>query len=458
MFSRRNLLIAAVVVAGLAAGGFYLWQQQAAAQNALAQIRQEPVGRGSIAAAVSATGPLSAESQVNLYFGVASPAPVAEVNVALGDPVKQGDVLARLDVADLELSVRQSEQALRSAELALVQLTAPVRPEDLAAAEANLRLAKAQVYQATRGSSAEQLEIARLNLVVAQQNLTQINQRIDDLVEQGKWAEKDALEDQQKQLAEAAQVAQLRYEQAQKAGGSGGSALAAVEQAQVALDQLKRGPNADDVRIAELEVDQAKAALEQARNALLDAQIVAPFDGLVAAVNVRVGEVAAGTLPAVVLVDTRQYHLDVAVDEVDIARIAPGQAVTVTLDALPGDVFAGVVDAIAPQSTVNAGIVSYPVRVVLSAADARLRSGMTATAEIVTQQARDVVLAPNWAIRRDRDSGQAFASVLRDGLLAEIPVELGLRNETFSEVVNGLSAGDVVAVSTTREQFSLFGP
>jgi HlyD family secretion protein len=102
-------------------------------------------------------------------------------------------------------------------------------------------------------------------------------------------------------------------------------------------------------------------------------------------------------------------------------------------------------------------VVSYPVRVVLESDDRRLRVGLTATAEIIVQEVRDVVLAPNWAIRRDRASGQAFASVLRAGQVQEIPVKLGLRNDAFSEVTEGLAAGDIVAIQVERQPVSLFG-
>jgi HlyD family secretion protein len=457
MLSRRNLIILGLVLAAVVVAGLFFWQQQrAAAQAAAGEVRQETVQRGTILSTVSATGPLATESQVNLFFGAAGLAPVSQVNVALGDVVQQGEVLAQLDTADLELAVEQSRQNLKSAELAVVQLTAPPRPEDLALAEANLRVARAQVFQASQGSRKEQIEIARLNFVLAQNTLTAINDQVDELIAQGNYSAKARLEAQQEQARENARIAELRYQQAQNSGRSGGSALASVEQAEVALERLKRGPEPADLEIAQLQVEQARAALQLAENNLKDAQIVAPFGGVVAAVNVRAGEVPGGQ-PALILVDISRYYLNVAVDEVDVSRIAAGQAVTITVDALPNDVFSGVVEKIAPQATVNAGVVSYPVRVIVESDDPRLRGGLTATAEIVVQQLTDVVLAPNWAIRRDRTTGQAFASVLRNGQITEIEVRLGLRNENFSEVVSGLSAGDIVAVNTARQQFSFFG-
>ncbi|MBI3177763.1 MAG: efflux transporter periplasmic adaptor subunit, partial [Chloroflexi bacterium] len=139
------------------------------------------------------------------------------------------------------------------------------------------------------------------------------------------------------------------------------------------------------------------------------------------------------------------------------ARIARGQLLTVTLDALPGETFSGTVDRVAPTATVNGGVVSYAVRLVLEPVDAPLRSGMSATADIVVAEAKGVVLVPNWAIRRDRDTGQVLVSLLKDGKLVEVPVTLGLRNESLSEVKSGVIAGDVVGISTLREALNLFG-
>lgn len=455
MFSRRNLVIAGIVVLGLVAAGAFWWQgQQAAAQEAT-EIRQETIALGTILSTVSATGALSPESQVSLFFGTSAPSPVAKLNVAVGDVVKAGAVLAELNTTDLQLAVTQAEQSLRAAELRVAGLTAPPRPEDLALAEANLKVANAQAYQGAQGSTAEQIEIARLNLVLAQRSLDQLYQQMDDFIERGNYAGKQALEGQEKQLQENAQIANLRYQQALNRRGSGGTALGAQKQAEVALEKLKRGPDPDDLRIAQLQVEQAQAALEVARNNLKDAQIVAPFAGVVAVVNIRLGEVATAALPAIILVNKNSFYIEVGVDEVDIARIAAGQAVTITVDALPNDVFSGVVERISPQSTVNAGVVNYPVRVRVQSSDERLRGGMTSTTEIVVREAKAVVLVPNWAIRRE--AGQTFASIVRNGQLEEVEVKLGQRNESVSEVLSGLSVGDVVGVSTARQQFSFFG-
>ena len=149
MLLRRNLIIVGILVLSAFGILLYLRQQQIAEEQAAqAALRQEVVRRGTLVSTVSATGYLAPQSQVNLYFSAASPLPVAQVNVALGQAVKKGDILAELEAGDLELAVAQAEQSLRAAQLSLEQLQAPARPEDMAVAEANLRVARAQAYAA----------------------------------------------------------------------------------------------------------------------------------------------------------------------------------------------------------------------------------------------------------------------------------------------------------------------
>ncbi len=461
MLTRRRGLVLVLVLGLAAAAGLYVRQQQLAVQAANpGPLRQAVVGTGSIVSTVNATGYLAPQAEINLFFGTSVPQPVIELNAALGQPVPAGQVLARLDDRELALAVLEAEQAVKAAELRLAALTAPARPADISVAEANVAVARNQVFASSQGQSAEAVEIARLNLVLAQAALDQTHAQMDRLIEQGRYAEKQALEAQEARQIEEARIAELRYQQAQGDPSFGpiAAAQAGLEQAEAALQRLLRGPSDEDVGIAELEISQAQAALDSARYNLLGTALIAPYDGVVSAVSLQVGEAASSALPALVLADVSRFYLEVSVDEVDVALVQAAQAVTVTLDALPNVTLSAVVDRIAPSATVNeAGVISYAVRLALNPGDALLRGGMTATAAIVVDEVYEVVVVPNWAIRRDRDTGQAFASVLSNGAVREVPVELGLRDETVSQVLSGLQAGDVVAVATSREEFSLFG-
>jgi len=116
------------------------------------------------------------------------------------------------------------------------------------------------------------------------------------------------------------------------------------------------------------------------------------------------------------------------------------------------------VTSVAPSATTTGGAVTYRVRIDLAQTDLPLRAGMTATANIIVQRLEGVLLVPNWAIRIDRTTGQAYVSILtEDGNLQDVPVVLGLRGEVASQVVAGVEEGQVVAVSLAGQNLSLFG-
>jgi HlyD family secretion protein len=184
------------------------------------------------------------------------------------------------------------------------------------------------------------------------------------------------------------------------------------------------------------------------------------MDGTVANVLINAGEQATPGAPAVTIVNEGAFHLEVSVDEIDIDRIAVGQVVSITLDALPDAAVTGVIAEIAPTALAGggSGVVTYLVTINIDAPGVELRPGMTANASIVVEEIADALIVPNWAIRLDRETGEAFVNRLTaGGLVEEVVIETGLRNEQFSEVLSGLNEGDTVVVTNEREGFSLFG-
>jgi HlyD family secretion protein len=180
--------------------------------------------------------------------------------------------------------------------------------------------------------------------------------------------------------------------------------------------------------------------------------------GRVASLQIREGEQATPGAPAITLIDEGAYHIEVSVDEIDIDQIAEGQPVEITLDALPDTVLDGVVSEIAPTAvTSGVGVVTYLVTINIDAGDVALKPGMTANATIITDLLDGVLVVPNWAIRLDRESGQALVNRLATGgEIEEVPIVTGLRNEQFSEVISGLVEGDVVVVTNQREGLGAF--
>jgi HlyD family secretion protein len=245
--------------------------------------------------------------------------------------------------------------------------------------------------------------------------------------------------------------------QAQLAG-----AQAQIAQAQATIDKLQRGPSASQLEIAQAGVDQAQLAVEQAQRRLENARIEAPSDGVVTAVNIVAGSLAQPGTPAIQISDISRFHIDVIdvlVDEADIASIAVSQPVTLELDALTNQKLAGHVSMISPAATPGTGgVVSYEVTVTIDPTDAPLRAGMSATAIITSSSHENVLLVPNRSVQIARDSGKSYVERLTNGVPQRIEVRLGLRDDTQSEVREGLVDGERGSSATSAASSNLNRP
>ena len=434
--------------------------------------RSAIVERGTMLVAVSASGSVEPQARVSLSFEV--PGWVVEVPVTVGKPVKAGEVLARLDSTSLALQVQQAQAALASAKAQLAQLRAPARPEEVAAAEANLRAAQAQVSataanldQLEAGAGEAQIAAAEADLAAAtlQQKVAQISydgtdKRNEDRKEQARYnlyAANEALAAAQARLDEARAGANADQVRGTRANVS--AAVAQRDGAQARLDLLRAGATAGQSAAAEAGVVQAQAARDLAQLSLEDGTLWAPFDGVVAEVNATAGELAPTGRPAIALVDPSRFHIHVSVDEVDVGRLAEGQTARVTLDALPGTTITGTVERIAPAATVQGGVVDYEVIIGLAPADAPIRTGMTANATIVTEELTDVLTIPTWVVRVDRSTGQTYVQRRvgdkRSGNVERVDVQVGVRYEGVAQVLGGLAEGDEVVWIPESQPFNM---
>lgn len=515
---RRTVLIIILVLL-LAAAAVFAWQQrrQAAQEPQFEILRQATVMRDRITATVNATGSIEPEALVTLTFGNAGI--VQRVNVQRGQTVAAGDVLATLSTEELELAVQQAEDALRVQELTLQQrLNSEPSPATLASAEAdidaaeanltvaeaNLASAQAAVLQAqaqktqllagaTPGQIAaaeSQVASARLQQRNAEEAHNQTLRCFTVALPTGEEREEcpglGAAEEQARANVENANVA-LAAAEAQlqdllagpgpgdveaadaaiasaRAGvlaaqGNVAVAQANLARAQAAYDLLLEPAGADEVAILEAQVASAQTNLALAQLRLEQSRLVAPINGTVAGVLVNAGEQASPGAPAITVVDEAAFHINVSVDEIDIDQVELGQAVEVTLDALPDTAVTGTIAEIAPTPASAGGVVTYLVTInIVDAGDVELRPGMSANAAIVVEEIEDVLVVPNWAVRLNRESGEAFVNVRRpEGTIEEVVVVTGLRNDQFSEVVSGLREGDEVVITSERETFSFFG-
>jgi len=442
----RRAIIITVILLVVGAVGYWFFQQGSVEPAGVAEgLETVTVETGDIEATVDATGTVEPAAQVTLSFRTGGI--VADTVVDEGDEVQEGDVLAQLETAELNLAVTQAELGLTNAEASLAKIQDGADVEEIEAARANLESAEAALTRLRAGSTQDEITVARADLVRAEIAL----QEAQELYDQWAWVGGIGALPQSVAL----QQATINYEQALAAyniavAGPTESELraaeAAVAQAESQLNSLLENPSDEDLIIAQVAVDQARASLELAQLQLEGAVIVAPFGGTVASVGAEVSEQVGPGAPMITLMDPSSFHVDVHIDEIDIGQVEVSQEVWVTLDAFLDQELRGRVDFIAPAASMELGTVTYLVTVSFDPTAVPLRSGMTANITIVTQQRGDVLLVPIRAISMDRETGLLYVEKPMNGEIVRVEVEIGLQDESFSEVLRGLEEGDEVVV------------
>ncbi len=502
-------LIGIVVLGLLAAGAYFLIQSRNGSASAEVQTGdQVPAFIGDLSASATASGQVEARQAALL--SVLQPGVVELVHVTAGTPVKAGDPLVQLSRRDLALQVERMQQNVTLKEAELAALLDGASAADIAAAEAAVQSAQAQLDDLLAGPTAQEIAEYEANIRQQQAGVwsasASYNSTADsikgsalaaaqaDLVqaeityEQAKERNEDfafsftheALIDAQEELAIAqAKVAEL---QAGPNQGSLNSASADISSAQANLSQkqadyeallsgpsaaqmsaaestlaralsdladLKKGAGAQDIAIAEAELAQARLNLQAAEEDLADAVILAPFDGLVTDVLVSAGERATGDVVEIVSSDLEAV---LQVDEVDIGALRVGQPALLTFEAWPGAELSGQIQSIAPSAGGNAdAVVNYDVTIGFDSADLPILVGMTADARLITEEKEEVLLVPNAAIVPDRETGTFSVNLVlgeENGqpLLESRQVTIGLKDGDNTEILSGLSAGDVVLI------------
>lgn len=316
---------------------------------------------------------------------------VSEVLVSEGEQVSEGMVIARLEnseakqaeVAQAEEAFLQAQQAFDSAEaLAFGKL-----------ADANEAVRKAQ-YEidyfdipsdlrelGTREAlkhTAAILEEARINFEPyryleeqLEKQLAKENPNKDQVYRSTAKIYKKQLDDAWAEYNRAIKWATLEANLE--------SAKSELAQAQKEYDKLSGGSDAGEKALAEAQFDAARANLAAARAALADVELLAPFDGTIAGIKVKSGESVSPGQLAVSIADFSGWIVKTTdLTELDVVEISEGQAVAITLDAIPNAEIQGMVQSIGQNYTEKQGDVVYEVTVELTETLPNMRWGMTA--------------------------------------------------------------------------------
>jgi len=284
-----------------------------------------------------------------------------------GMTVAAGQLVARLDDADLVDEVRMREAELAAADAALRELTAGARRQEIARAEAEVRRAEAQLSDLLAGARPQEIESARAALERARADAERArkdHERTEALLARqlippqendAARAARDGTEARRKEAEEALALALAgpRVDQVEQA-------RAALAGAKENLSLVKEGARRETIDQARARRKQAAEALELSRTRLSYATVRSPLSGIVLSKNAEAGEYVAAGTPVVTVADLREVWLRAYIPETDLGKVKPGQKVAVTTDSHPGKKYEGTVAFVASEAEFTPKSVQTP--------------------------------------------------------------------------------------------------
>lgn len=430
--NRSSLIIAVVVIAALIAGGiFYSQNTASAADGEETTVQTAKVRKGDMVITASGAGVVEPSAQVDLAFR--STGVLHELNVEMGSQVTSHQVLARLEEniqAEADFQALFSPSGVANAKLAVSNAQA-----DLDAAT--------NAYAYVVGSDAwywiSQAEEAQVVLNALDASATQSQRDEAQSLFESARANRDyflSLRTDIDELDMNLVTANLE------------SAKVKLLDAQTALEIVLAGPSTFTSPLAV--IGQQTGKLEQARLAVEDTRLTAPFDGTVTELKVVNGQ-TVNTTSVMTVSKTKDLFAHIYLDESDLDKVAKGNLVTITFDAYQDNPVIGEVILVEPAlqvvdgSPVIAAWVALPSDMELS-----ILPGMNLEAEVIAAESKDTLILPKQALRELEPGQYAVFLVDTEGNLTLTAVEVGLTDYANAEILSGLKLGDVVSTGNVE--------
>lgn len=346
----KIIVYSVAVLAVVSLASYYLYFQATGSAKSKAKFNTSKVGRRDLGATVQATGVVKPMVGSEVKVGARTPGKVVELPINVGQQVKEGEIIAKLEQDDLIAKVKLQEAILAEAK-------------------------------------------------------AEMDRVIKDI-------------EREKPLIEKGVVSQQQFDK-----------------------------TTSNFEMAVARHEKAKAELNYAQAMLSYATITAPIKGVVASVNTIQGETVTTGLNAptfIKIIDLDRLEVQAYVDENDIGKVKEGQESIFSVASHPGEDFKGTVTSIYPSATIQDNVVYYITTVSVDNTEGKLRPDMTANVIIFLEQRKGVLTVPNRAVQRE--GSRKFVYLMENGSMERRYVNTGWKDNSYTEILDGLREGNVVVV------------
>jgi len=514
-WGKAHKVISVVIILVVLVGGYFLFKT-AFGSKSTTQYVVGAVKRGDLTLTVNGTGQVEADNQVDLkpQGTTQAASTITEVDVKQGDTVIKSQLIVVVNNASAQTSLTQAKANVKSAQASYDKTTLGPTSQNLAVSEQNVSTAQLSLSTSARDAYLK-IQDAFLNkvnglfqnntsanptLVIptdsSQGTLNINNARVDMTTRLNSWnallnTSSTTSDDARSEISDDITAAKnlintLSYTVNRLSTGNSGmtqvdintyvaavssaateintaesSYNSAVQSYKTAVNQLavtQTPSTSQDIQIAKAQLDNAEAALQSAQTTYDQSFLRAPFDGVVAAVNVSPGDVV-DTTTVVATIMTVERVAKISLNEVDAASVKIGDPATITFSALPDVTATGTVEQIDSIGTVTSGVVSYNAKILIEVNNPDIKPGMSVSAKISIGTDSDVLLVPNSAVStvgsnstvqslNGVSSAKDGATITLSTAPQAIQVQVGDSDNANTVITSGLKEGDLVVVHT----------
>jgi HlyD family secretion protein len=482
-------VLAALVLVTAILGGTIVYAQ---ASKVTTTYRTALVTYGTITQSIGMAGNLTPVNEADLNF--ASAGTVQNLYVQVGQTVAAGTALATLDTSLLSAQLQQAQATLDSANAKLSQDRAGPTTQSLTSAENSVGSAQVSMNNAqtsladTQAINAQAVAVAQAPVTVAQNALTaeQAVQQPTINADNAKLATDQAtlaadcllnatstlctttdpvlvatdktnlatdnqpIVADQLTLTSAQSALTAATAKAQQSNDQAAAQLASMQQQYSAAKaslyalQTSTSPQTVEMDDAQIQIDQVN--VNSMQNQVNGATLTSPIPGIVSQMNIKAGQsvTSGGTTSAIVIFSPGSYDLTGTVSDSQVNLVAVGQSAQVT-PAGSTQALLGKITAISPTATVSSGVATFTVTAELTNTSNSIRPGISASADIVTNQVVHVLTVPTSAVHTT--AAGSTVTVLVNGLPKSVAVQTGASDPTRIQITSGLQINEVVVIA-----------